>query len=229
MAELWHYAEGGMPKGPVGRSAIEAMIREGAITRTTLIWREGLAEWVAAWTEFPFDIIAPPPLPGRREPERLTSHGTIRSGHLYAGAPARRFGEAISVCLDKYATFSGRASRSEYWYFSLFSFLVSFGLNVLELVVMERDSAIMSNLFWLATLLPTVAVTVRRLHDTGRSGWWVGGGIIGLLGLGFFASTAGPHGNEALGVLLGLAFLIWCVAMFVFLVLRGDPGPNAFG
>ena len=74
------------------------------------------------------------------------------------------FQEAIRVCFSKYADFSGRASKSEYWWFFLFTFIASIVLSVLNQYV--------SWLFSLATLLPSFAVGARRLHETNRSGWW---------------------------------------------------------
>ena len=73
------------------------------------------------------------------------------------------FQESIQVCFKKYADFTGRASRSEYWWFMLFLFLVSAGASMFSQVV--------SGLFSLATLLPSLAAGARRLHDTNRSGW----------------------------------------------------------
>ncbi|NYT43990.1 DUF805 domain-containing protein [Alcaligenaceae bacterium] len=75
------------------------------------------------------------------------------------------FGTAISTCLSKYANFTGRATRSEYWWFYLFVVLVTWGAS---LVAGETFSTIVS----LAFTLPVFAVGARRLHDTGRSGWW---------------------------------------------------------
>ena len=75
------------------------------------------------------------------------------------------FGEAIKVCFQKYATFSGRARRSEYWYFYLFTFLVSLVLDCIPLL------GALSFVWWLAQLIPSLAVTVRRFHDIGKSGW----------------------------------------------------------
>ena len=75
------------------------------------------------------------------------------------------FGEAIKVCFQKYATFSGRARRSEYWYFYLFTFLVSLVLDCIPLL------GVLSFVWWLAQLIPSLAVTVRRFHDIGKSGW----------------------------------------------------------
>lgn len=75
------------------------------------------------------------------------------------------FGESISICFKKYATFEGRASRSEYWWFFLFTFLASMAAGIIS----ETFSA----LFSLAVLLPSLAVGARRLHDTDRSGWFL--------------------------------------------------------
>ncbi len=75
------------------------------------------------------------------------------------------FGEAIKTCFQKYATFSGRARRSEYWYFYLFTFLVSLVLNCIPLF------GFLSSIWWLAQIIPSLAVTVRRFHDIGKSGW----------------------------------------------------------
>ena len=76
------------------------------------------------------------------------------------------FGEAIKSVFSKYATFSGRARRSEFWYFFLFSFLVSLGLSIIPFL------SLLSPLWTLAILSPTLAVTVRRFHDIGKSGWY---------------------------------------------------------
>jgi uncharacterized membrane protein YhaH (DUF805 family) len=74
------------------------------------------------------------------------------------------FAESIRVCFAKYADFNGAASRSEFWWFMLFVFLVTAALSLL--------STTLCSLFGLAVLLPELAVGARRLHDTGRSGWW---------------------------------------------------------
>ena len=81
------------------------------------------------------------------------------------------FKEAITTCFNKYVTFSGRARRSEYWYFMLFIFLVQSVLGVLA----ESSDFVttIASLFSLAVFLPNIAVTFRRLHDVGKSGWWI--------------------------------------------------------
>ena len=74
------------------------------------------------------------------------------------------FGQAISLCLSKYATFAGRASRPEFWWFFLFQILISLAASMLGDVV--------AGLVSLGLLLPALAVGTRRLHDIGKSGWW---------------------------------------------------------
>ena len=87
--------------------------------------------------------------------------------------------------LKKYAVFSGRARRKEYWYFALFNFIIGFVLGLIDAVLgltMVGTSGLLSSLYFLAVLLPTIGVSVRRLHDTGRSGWWILIGLIPLIG-----------------------------------------------
>jgi uncharacterized membrane protein YhaH (DUF805 family) len=74
------------------------------------------------------------------------------------------FQDSVKVCLTKYADFTGRATRSEYWWFFLFIILISAAASLV--------SHVLSGLFTLATLLPSIAAAARRLHDTNRSGWW---------------------------------------------------------
>lgn len=85
------------------------------------------------------------------------------------------FVDAVKSCFTKYVGFEGRATRSEYWWWVLFIFLVSIVLGMLRL-------GMVGNLFSLATLLPSIAVGARRLHDIGKSGWWQLLGLIPLLG-----------------------------------------------
>ncbi len=77
--------------------------------------------------------------------------------------------------LKKYKDFSGRARRSEYWVFSLISGVIAFVLSIIDMAILGTDYVgfgILSFIYSLAVLLPALAVSVRRLHDTGRSGWW---------------------------------------------------------
>lgn len=89
------------------------------------------------------------------------------------------FGEAVSDGFSKYATFSGRSSRSAYWWWVLFYVLVIIGASIIDAVI---QIPVVSTLAWLALIIPNLAVLVRRLHDTDHSGWWVLIGLIPLIG-----------------------------------------------
>jgi uncharacterized membrane protein YhaH (DUF805 family) len=103
------------------------------------------------------------------------------------------FGEAISDGFSKYATFSGRTSRSGYWWFYLFYILVLIGASILDAAI---KSPVLSILAVLGLFLPTLAVLVRRLHDTDHSGWWVLISLIPLVGtivlIVFACTDSGP-------------------------------------
>jgi uncharacterized membrane protein YhaH (DUF805 family) len=98
------------------------------------------------------------------------------------------FQDAIRTCLQrKYADFSGRARRSEYWFFILFTAIVSAVAGVLDAIFGIRNGPYggagpIQGLLQLALLVPTLAVGARRLHDIGRSGWWLLIGLIPVVG-----------------------------------------------
>ena len=93
------------------------------------------------------------------------------------------FSQAVQTCFSKYATFSGRARRSEFWYFVLFNMLVSFVLGIIgRLIGGENLQSTLSGLWSLAILIPCLAVWWRRLHDIGKSGAWWFLGLIPLVG-----------------------------------------------
>ena len=107
---------------------------------------------------------------------------------------------------NKYATFEGRARRKEYWFYVLFYVLVLCGLALVDGLTgtfsEEAGLGLLSGLFVLATLVPSLAVTVRRLHDTDRSGWWV---------------------------LIGLVPIAGDLVLLVFTLMDSQPGANQYG
>lgn len=110
--------------------------------------------------------------------------------------------------VGKYATFAGRARRKEYWMFALVNFVICVALAIAGMVMLgkSQNSALAMDavlgVYLLLILLPSLAVTVRRLHDTGRSGWWFWIQLVPFVG---------P------------------IVLFVFTVLDGTPGTNAYG
>jgi uncharacterized membrane protein YhaH (DUF805 family) len=122
------------------------------------------------------------------------------------------FTTAVRSVLSKYVTFSGRAMRSEYWWWTLFAFLVALVTSIVDGVVVApmlgyepfSEDAIepLSALVSLALFLPGLAVGVRRLHDLDKSGWWM---------------------------LIVLIPLIGIIVLIYWFVHRGTDGPNRFG
>ncbi len=102
--------------------------------------------------------------------------------------------------LKKYAVFSGRARRKEYWMFFLFNIIISFVLGFIE--GLAGLPGALSGLYSLAVLIPGIAVSVRRLHDTNRSGWWL---------------------------LIGLVPFIGAIVLLIFMLQDGQPGDNRYG
>ena len=94
--------------------------------------------------------------------------------------------------LQNYATFGGRARRSEYWYFILFNVIISFGLGFVGGLMQVNW---ISNIYTLAVLIPSIAVAVRRMHDVGKSGWFVLVPIYNLI----LACTNGVQGDNEYG------------------------------
>ena len=110
------------------------------------------------------------------------------------------------TALKSYAVFSGRSRRSEYWYFGLFYLIFYVAAAVVDVMIgsFERTSGIgvCTAIVALALLIPSISVTVRRLHDTGRSGWWL---------------------------LIGFIPLVGWIILLVFMCQDGEPGANRFG
>jgi uncharacterized membrane protein YhaH (DUF805 family) len=102
--------------------------------------------------------------------------------------------------LKKYAVFNGRARRKEYWYFVLFNVIINIILSGID--NFTTGTGLLNGLYSLAVLIPGIAVSVRRLHDTDRRGWWV---------------------------LIGLIPIIGWIVLLIFMVQDGKPGENQYG
>jgi uncharacterized membrane protein YhaH (DUF805 family) len=119
------------------------------------------------------------------------------------------FAESVRSCFSKFVTWSGRAGRAEYWWFALFSLLL---YVVGAVITVAAHSAIPVIVVVLIIILPSIAVAVRRLHDTGRSGWWywislvpLVGGIVLLVFLLTGSQGANQYGTGPDGASIGAA------------------------
>ena len=150
------------------------------------------------------------------------------------------FGQAVSAFFKNYATFSGRTQRSGYWWVVLFAVILSVGLFFLDLAffsavwpqeLLAQGLGPLSIVMILGLLLPSLSLGVRRLHDTGRSGWWlllpVAPGILQTI---VFADQPPEAAlTSPLGIVLGLAVLAASIVLLVFYVKDSQPGDNQYG
>ncbi|WP_046004541.1 DUF805 domain-containing protein [Pseudoalteromonas rubra] len=108
--------------------------------------------------------------------------------------------------LKKYAVFNGRARRKEYWLFMLCNIIVTIVLGLVDMTLglysEESGFGLLSGLYALAVIIPSIALSIRRLHDTGRSGWWI---------------------------LISLVPVIGPLVLLVFYVIDSTPGDNDYG
>ena len=112
------------------------------------------------------------------------------------------FPQAIASAFGHYFDMAGRAPRSEYWYFTLFMFVVGLTMDVLDFALWPGNRwGLLGTIFGLATLLPSVSVSVRRLHDVGRTGWWllIAFTVIGIIPLLVWAVQKGDDGDNDYG------------------------------
>ena len=115
------------------------------------------------------------------------------------------FMTAVRTCFQKYANISGRAPRSEYWWFALFMVIASFVLGIIDGLIFGMgpgNVGILGLIFSLGTLLPSICVGGRRLHDVGRSAWWmllIFIPIVGWLVLLWWAIQPGTPGTNDFG------------------------------
>ena len=114
------------------------------------------------------------------------------------------FTEAVESFFRKYADFSSRSSRSEYWFAYLFIMVVALGLGFLEGLLElfpESDEPILAWIFQVVILIPSFAIIARRLHDTNKSGWWylIVFTIIGVIPLIYWLCKAGDDGENNYG------------------------------
>jgi uncharacterized membrane protein YhaH (DUF805 family) len=93
--------------------------------------------------------------------------------------------------LKKYAVFSGRARRKEYWMFFLFNIIIVFVLSFIE--GLSRSPNVLSTIYQLAVLVPGIAVSIRRMHDTDHSGWWL---LVPIASFVFLVTEGTPGDNR---------------------------------
>ena len=178
------------------------------LTPQSYVWNETMSNW----------------LPAMQVPEVAAMLNTQQCPSMPVNnAKEVGFSDALGICFKKYATFTGRARRSEYWWFFLWYFIFSVFTCGLALIVF---------------LIPLASVTVRRLHDTGRSGWWWGVAalcntiycVIYYINLFSAISDYGiPPALSVFDIAYYIVSLVYGIVIFVFLVQDSHAGVNKYG
>ena len=217
--KIWYYADGDKPLVVFSKKDLLHFRAMGRINGTTLIWCEGMTDWMPLEAQFESAqniTDENPPLhvstPDKTDPvSSETDDNEV--------GQKRTFFEAIKVCFKKAFVFSGRASRSEYWWFVLFSILLGAASGIIDLEL-RGVSALVS----LVLFFPSLAVAIRRMHDVKRSGWWVGSLYLSPLAF-LLPIILGTSGLDAswLFVVLGFLYLINIGIVLVFSLKKGIP------
>mgnify|MGYP000984149216 FL=1 len=200
MNEFYYLDDQNETQGPVSLNDLISLMVAGRIQSTTLVARSGDAAWLPLTT-----VIAASNGAGVPPTTVIAANGGYHDG--------MGLWDIFKLTMTKnFAEFSGRATRREYWMFQLagilFSFVFSFAVVILSGVLSLIDESLvivamfLSYLYPLAILIPSLGILVRRLHDTGRSGWMI---------------------------LLGLIPFVGPIVLFIFTLLDSQPGTNAYG
>ncbi len=230
----------------LGPFALEDLAAQG-ITAQTLVWHEGMTGWAPASTlpELASILVASPEATQYQQPQQVYQQPQQPyqqpqqafqqpqqppyMGQGYNQQPPMPqpetigFMDALKICFSKYADFSGRARRSEFWWFVLWYMILSICTCGIGMLVL---------------LIPYYAAGTRRLHDTGHSGWWIVGGLVFSVIVNFLSFLTNPalngSGNFSGGLfavysILAIVCLIYSIAVFVFLVSDSTPGVNQYG
>jgi len=135
--------------------------------------------------------------------------------------------------LEKYAVFKGRARRAEYWYFILFNLIIAIVLNIISKVIGEQRN-ILSHIYGLAVLVPSIAVSIRRFHDIGKTGWWELYFILMYLAVGLLMTilivpiilTSHLTASFYILMLIPLAIFVWST---IWMCTASQSGDNKYG
>ena len=177
----WYLIINNKQVGPMSETDVQDRLKRGEINPQTFAWTEGLPGWA---------MLGSPQLMAGKSPQYMTPPALPING-MASNEPSgnRNILDYYLGAFKKYATFAGRARRSEYWYFSLMNMIVSFAIGFVMAFV---GVPALSGLYSLFAFLPAIAVSVRRAHDVNRSGWFLLIPIYGIIMM-FMKGTEGPN------------------------------------
>ena len=216
MSDVWYFADQGGQQGPVNRQDLMAALSRMPNAPDVFVWQPGFSDWKRAGDVAELNVrgSGAPPLPPMRD-----------GAPAYRGTPMPD--ESNTGVARLWFGFSGRANRAKYWLVAAINVAIMTVLTVVALVGNAPALWIVFIIAILVLVVSSVAVSIRRLHDRGKSGWWVLVFIFvpGLLnGVGSRLDDPVPMMILSLA---GLAISIWALVELGFL--RGTQGDNAYG
>ena len=216
MSDVWYFADQGGQQGPVNQQDLEAALARMPNARDVFVWQPGFSDWKRAGDvpELNLRMSGAPPLPPMRD-AAPAYQGTPMPDESNAGVARLWFG------------FRGRANRAKWWLVTALNVVI---IAVFTGVAVAVDSVALWSVFVIALLVvwvSSVAIAIKRLHDRGKSGWWV---LVFIFAPGLLQGIGTRLGDPVSLMVLGVASLaisIWALVELGFL--RGTPGDNAYG
>jgi len=216
MSDVWYFADQGGQQGPVSRQDLLAALSRMPNASDVFVWQPGFSDWKRAGDVAELNVrgAGAPPLPPMRD-----------------GAPAYRDApvpdESNTGIARLWFGFSGRANRAKYWLVAAVNLAI---IAVLTAVAIVGDAPALWIVFFIVLLVlvvSSIAVSIRRLHDRAKSGWWV---LVFIFVPGLLNGVGSRLGDPVPMIILslaGFAISIWALVELGFL--RGTQGDNAYG
>jgi uncharacterized membrane protein YhaH (DUF805 family) len=185
----WHYQHNGETKGPVDDAQLQALAEAGVVNLATPVWKTGYANWIPlSQSDFSGLARVGPPVTAGAGGAALAANQPGSGAGEYVVDDLSMWGFFTRALTQRYVQFTGRARRKEYWSYVLFWIIIFVALSIVGAAIdfavgnfgpdPDRPPRpivmmIVLLLFYLGTLLPGIAITVRRLHDIGFTGWLI--------------------------------------------------------
>jgi uncharacterized membrane protein YhaH (DUF805 family) len=189
MTTDWYYAVEGTSNGPVTAEEFERLIAVGTIRSDTLVWQEGMEDWLPYSRATGQDAGGAMPTPNQ-----------ISTIEDPARPDANTFIGAIKDALARFVDFKTRSTRSQFWWWVLGYLLISIVAGFIDGAIGMSGSDPVGLLVSVVLLLPSIAVSIRRLHDIGRTGWWLLLMLLPIIGsivlLVFYCTKTQPAANQ---------------------------------
>jgi uncharacterized membrane protein YhaH (DUF805 family) len=213
VSDAWYYAKGRERVGPVDAHALKAALAESGDARNVLVWRPGFADWTRAGEVAELGIAgALPPAP-------------FGQGGVSASASSPGASVQPSI-LQLWFGFSGRINRAKCWLVGLVNIAIIIVAAVFAYLAGSPIAWVPFAIVYLALAISGIAITIKRLHDRDKSGWWA---LLFLVAPSILSGVGAAFGQagSALAGLVSAGISIW--ALVELGCLRGTVGPNRFG